>query len=127
MCYPRIPYSPEGLPLDNRDPFPSMKNLFTHMTKWFQGQDKALPLTTKILNILKTNVDKAASNSLQACIFDAMFIGLQTGSRCSKYCRSNQMDSANIFCKAPLTYYASTYAGYPIAFVPSYKYSICLY
>ena len=33
MRDPRIRYSPEGLPIDNGDPFPAMKKLFAHMTK----------------------------------------------------------------------------------------------
>ena len=87
------------------------------MTKWSQGQDEVLPITHKIINVLKDKAAKLPSDSMEGCIFDAIYIGLQTGSCCRKYCRGNSTNSSNRFCKVPLTYYAGNFAGYLLAFV----------
>ena len=116
---PRIRYSPEGLPLNNGEVFPALKKLYTHMKKWADGRDEALPLTSSIIQILHDEAMSSHDHSLEACIFDAVCLGLQTGSRCTEYCKGNPTDKNDEFSKVPLTYYAGEFAGYPIAFVAS--------
>ena len=112
-------YSPEGLPLDNGEPFPALKKLFTHIKKWSEGRDEALPLTTPIIRALLEKANNSHRCSAERCIFDAICLGLQTGSRCSEYCRGNPTNKHDKFSKVPLTHYAGEFAGYPLAFVPS--------
>ena len=116
---PRLRYSPEGLPLINGDVFPALKKLYTHMTKWADDRDEGLPLTSGIIKILHDQAAASHPHSMEACIFDAVCLGLQTGSRCSEYCRGNPTNKTDEFSKVPLTYYTGEFTGYPIAIVES--------
>ena len=88
------------------------------MKKWAKGKSEALPLTPAILHNLHTHSDSSGPTSAAACIFDAICIGLQTGSRCGEYCRGNPTEPDAPFSRVPLSHYAAEFAGYPLAFVP---------
>ena len=91
----------------------------SHMRKWADGRDEALPITAPILHVLHARALKDSPNSAAACVFDAVCLGLQTGSRCSEYCKGNPTDPSDSFCRVPTTHYTGDYAGFPIAFIPS--------
>ena len=115
---PRYRYSPSGLPLDGSKFFPALNKLMSHMSKWSEGRDEALPLTTPIIQALARQAHSDGVDSEAACIFDAICLGLQTGSRCSEYCRGSPTDPKDIFSKVHASVYAGPFAGYPIAFTP---------
>lgn len=117
---PRYRYTPAGLPLDGAKKFfPMLGKLLSHMSKWAAGRDEALPLTAAILNQLHIAADAHGPSSEASCIFDAVCLGLQTGSRCSEYCRGSPTDPTDSFSKVPSSHYAGAYAGFPIAFIPA--------
>ena len=50
---PHLWYTTSGLPLDGAKPLPMLRKLFSHMCKWEEGRDEALPLMTAILRALE--------------------------------------------------------------------------
>ena len=117
QCDPRLRYNPSGLPLDGAKNFLMLKKLLSQMSKWEDGKDEALPPTTAIFRALKAWSSSRGTSSKAACIFDAICPGLQTGSRCSEYCRGNPTSQSDKFCKLPMSSYAGTFAGYTISFI----------
>ena len=91
----------------------------SHMKKWADGRDEALPLTAPIIKTLHTRATTDDPSSPAACVFDAVCLGLQTGSRCSEYCKGSPTNPSDRFCKVPSTHYTGDYAGFPLAFIPS--------
>ena len=116
---PRYRFAPSGLPLDGANYFPSLKKLMSHMKKWCKGRDEALPITSSVLNTLLKMTNSSSSDSLTQCVFDAVCLGIQTGSRCSEYCSGSPTNPSDDFCRVPSTHYSGKYAGYPIAFTTS--------
>ena len=53
QCDPRLGYTLSSLPPDDSKPFPILKKLLSHMSKWTDGRDEALPLTTDILRYIE--------------------------------------------------------------------------
>ena len=114
---PRYRYSASGHQLEGKKFFPLLDKLICHMSKWEKGRSEALPLTTEILSALSTAAIDHGPSSLQACIYDAVCLSLQSGSRCSEYCRGNPTNQSDQFCRVPNSHYAGTFAGFPIAFI----------
>ena len=115
---PRFRYTPSGSLADGNKYFPSLHKLLNHMKKWAKGKSEALPLTPAILHRLHSHSVSSGKTSAAACIFDAICIGLQTGSRCREYCRGNPTENDAPFSRVPFSHYAAEFAGYPLAFVP---------
>ena len=115
---PRFRYTPSGLPMDGAKYFPMLQKLLTHMSKWSKGRSEALPLTPAILHCLHSKSKNSHPHSFEACAFDAICLGLQTGSRCSEYCCGTPTEPDDLFCKVPQSHYTGQYAGFPIAFIP---------
>ena len=114
---PRLRYTLSGLPLDGAKHFLVFKKLLSQMSKWEDGRDEALPITTAIFGALKYWSSLGGTSSEAAYIFDAICMGLQTVSRCSKCCRGNPTSQSEKFCKVPMSAYVGTFVGYPIAFI----------
>ena len=91
----------------------------TQMRKWAKGRDEALPITISILQCLQKTASKTSSLSLTQCVFDAVCLGIQTGSRCSEYCCRSPTSHHDKFCKVPDTHYSGNFASHPIAFTAS--------
>ena len=62
-----------------------------------------------------------------AYIFDDICLGLQTGSRCSKYRRGNPTSKSEKFCKLLMSTYAGNFVGYSIDFINSNFYFLYEY
>ena len=118
MRDPRYRYYPNGHRMDGSKYFPMLEKLLSHMNKWSKGRSEALPLTIQILSILRDSASTHGPNSSYACTFDAICLGLQTGSRCSEYCKGLPTNKQDDFCKVPSSQFAGQFAGYPLAFAP---------
>ena len=87
------------------------------MSKWADGRYKALPLKTVILRSIEDRSLSGVPSYKEACIFDAIYLGLQTVSWCSKYFRGNPTSQCKKFCKVLISAYTGTFVGCPIAFI----------
>ena len=76
---PRLQYTPSGLPRYSSKPLPMLKKLLSHISKWLDRRDEAVPLTTAILRALESFSYPGGPSSEEACIFDAIFLVLHTG------------------------------------------------
>ena len=117
QCDTCIRYTPSVLPLDGAKPFLVLQKLLSRMSKWKDGREDFLLLTTAILVNLEACSSSGGHSSKGGCIFDAICLGLQTGSRCNEYCRGNPTSQSENLCKVPISAYAGTFAGYLIAFI----------
>ena len=72
---PRLQYTPYSLPLDGAKPFPMLRKLISHMSKWSDGRYEALPLTTAILGALEARYSSWGLSYKAECIFDAICLG----------------------------------------------------
>ena len=115
---PRFRYTPDGLLANGSKYFPLLEKLLSHMSKWARGRSEALPITPAIMATLHSQASHQGPNSLTSCVFDALCIGLQTGSRCSEYCKGHPTASSDAFCRVPNSHYAGAFANYPLAFIP---------
>ena len=86
------------------------------MKKWTKGRSEALPLTIPILLALQANATSGGPTSAIACTFDAICLGLHTGSRCSEYCKGHPTDPNDAFSRVPASTFAHEHAGLPLAF-----------
>ena len=74
---------------------------------------------TAILIHLESRSLSGVPSSKAACIFDAIYLGLQKGSRCNEYCRVNPTSQSDQFCKVLMSAYTCNFAGYLIALINS--------
>ena len=114
---PYLQYTPFGLTVDGAKPFSMIKKVFSKMFKWLDGREDSPLLTTDILGSLEACSLSGGPSSKVACIFDAIWLDLQTGSFCSEYCRGNHTQQPNKFCRVSMSAYAGTFSGYIIPFV----------
>ena len=80
QCDPRLRYTPSVLTLYGTKPLLMLRKLLSHMSKWADVRYEALPLTTDILRSIDARSSLGGHSSEAACIFNAICLGLQTGS-----------------------------------------------
>ena len=75
---PCLWYTPSGLPLNGSKPFPMLKKLLSHISKWEGKRYVDLLITTSILRYIEACSSPVGTSSEAACIVDATCLGLQT-------------------------------------------------
>lgn len=113
---PRLQFNPSGISTDSKTFFPNLTKLLSHLKKWSKGRNEALPLTLPILHILNIQAMQADPFSRQRCIFDAICLGLHTGSRCGEYCRGHPTNPEDIYSRVPSSHFSGPFADMPLAF-----------